>query len=51
MIWIIMIVAGLITYSTRFSMFNKSIADKMPSWVEIPLHYVPIALLTAIIVT
>ena len=45
-----MIVAGLITYSTRFSMFNKSIAEKMPKWVEVPLHYVPIALLTAIIV-
>ena len=50
MIWIVMVVAGLITYSTRFSMFNKSIAEKMPKWVEVPLHYVPIALLTAIIV-
>ena len=50
MIWIVMIVAGLITYSTRFSMFNRSIAEKMPKWVEVPLHYVPIALLTAIIV-
>tara|TARA_B110000444_G_C18551727_1_gene460560 strand:+ start:306 stop:605 length:300 start_codon:yes stop_codon:yes gene_type:complete len=45
-----MIIAGIITYSTRFSMFNKSIAKKMPAWVETPLHYVPIALLTAIIV-
>ena len=31
-------------------MFNKSIANKMPVWVETPLHYVPTALLTAIIV-
>tara|TARA_B100000795_G_scaffold205198_1_gene158735 strand:- start:3236 stop:3493 length:258 start_codon:yes stop_codon:yes gene_type:complete len=31
-------------------MFNKTIAKKMPAWVETPLHYVPIALLTAIIV-
>ena len=45
-----MIIAGIITFSTRFSMFNKSIAKKMPDWVETPLHYVPIALLTAIIV-
>ena len=45
-----MIIAGIITYSTRFSMFNKSIAKKMPVLVETPLHYVPIALLTAIIV-
>ena len=45
-----MIIAGIITYSTRFSMFSKSIAKKMPAWVETPLHYVPIALLTAIIV-
>tara|TARA_B110000091_G_C13529133_1_gene355642 strand:- start:88 stop:402 length:315 start_codon:yes stop_codon:yes gene_type:complete len=49
-IWIVMIIAGIITFSTRFSMFNKSIAKKMPVWVETPLHYVPIALLTAIIV-
>jgi|TARA_B110000093_G_scaffold96902_1_gene104467 branched-subunit amino acid transport protein len=45
-----MIIAGIITFSTRFSMFNKSIAKKMPAWVETPLHYVPTALLTAIIV-
>ena len=45
-----MIIAGIITFSTRFSMFNKSIAKKMPTWVETPLHYVPTALLTAIIV-
>ena len=50
MIWIVMIIAGIITFSTRFSMFNKSIAKKMPTWVETPLHYVPTALLTAIIV-
>ncbi|MBL6841044.1 AzlD domain-containing protein [Pelagibacterales bacterium] len=50
MIWIVMIIAGIITFSTRFSMFNKSIANKMPVWVETPLHYVPTALLTAIIV-
>ena len=50
MIWVVMIIAGIITYSTRFSMFNKTIAKKMPVWVETPLHYVPIALLTAIIV-
>ena len=50
MIWIVMIIAGIITFSTRFSMFNKSIAKKMPAWVETPLHYVPTALLTAIIV-
>ena len=36
-----MIIAGIITFSTRFSMFNKSIAKKMPAWVETPLHYVP----------
>ena len=45
-----MIIAGIITFSTRFSMFNKSIAKKMPVWAETPLHYVPTALLTAIIV-
>ena len=45
-----MIIAGIITFSTRFSMFNKSIAKKMPAWIETPLHYVPTALLTAIIV-
>ena len=50
MIWIVMIIAGIITFSTRFSMFNKSFAKKMPAWVETPLHYVPTALLTAIIV-
>ncbi|MGY9025580.1 MAG: AzlD domain-containing protein [Candidatus Pelagibacterales bacterium] len=50
MIWFVMIIAGMITFSTRFSMFNKFIAQKMPAWIEAPLHYVPIAVLTAIII-
>ena len=50
MIWLIMIYAGFLTYLTRFSMFSKSFARWLPGWIETPLYYVPITMLTAIIV-
>jgi len=50
MIWVVMIYAGFLTYLTRFSMFSKTFARWLPDWIETPLHYVPIAMLTAIIV-
>ena len=50
MIWLVMIYAGFLTYLTRFSMFSKSFARWLPSWIETPLYYVPITMLTAIIV-
>ena len=50
MIWAIMVYAGFLTYHTRFSMLSKTFARWLPNWIETPLHYVPIAMLTAIIV-
>ena len=50
MIWAVMAYAGFLTYPTRFSMFSKTFASWLPDWIEAPLHYVPIAMLTAIIV-
>ena len=50
MIWVVMVYAGFLTYLTRFSMFSKTFARWLPGWIEVPLHYVPIAMLTAIIV-
>ena len=50
MVWVVMVYAGFLTYLTRFSMFSKTFARWLPGWIEVPLHYVPIAMLTAIIV-
>lgn len=49
MIWLIMFGAAAITFTSRFIMFNKTISNRIPPWAESILHYVPIAVLTAII--
>ena len=50
MIWFIMIAAGLFTFATRFIMLNNGINNLPPQWLVDALGFVPIAVLTAIIV-
>ena len=50
MIWLIIFGAATITFASRFIMFNKTISNRIPIWAESILHYVPIAVLTAIII-
>ena len=50
MIWLIIFGAAAITFTSRFIMFNKTVSNKIPTWAENILHYVPIAVLTAIII-
>ena len=50
MIWLIIFGAATITFTSRFIMFNKTISNRIPIWAESILHYVPIAVLTAIII-
>jgi branched-subunit amino acid transport protein len=50
MIWLLMIATGLFTFATRFTMFSGLGRASLPSWLVDALNYVPIAVLTAIIV-
>ena len=50
MIWFVMIATGLMNFVTRFSMFSGFSPKKLPSWLEDSLGFVPIAVMTAIIV-
>ena len=50
MIWMLMIVCGLLTFSMRFVMFSDLAPKQLPVWLEEALGFVPVAVLTAIIV-
>ena len=50
MIWLVMICSGVFTFGTRFVMLTKWVADGLPRWVIDALAFVPIAVLTAILV-
>ena len=48
-IWIIMIIAGLLTFATRLSFIFLLDHIKMPDWFRRGLRFVPVAVLSAII--
>lgn len=50
MIWMVMITCGLLTFATRFVMFSDIAPRQLPDWLRDALGFVPIAVLTAIIV-
>jgi branched-subunit amino acid transport protein len=50
MIWFVMIACGLFTYAIRFVMFSDIAPRQLPGWLQDALGFVPIAVLTAIIV-
>ena len=50
MIWWVMIFCGVVTFLTRFVMFSDMAPKKLPDWSEDVLSFVPVAVLTAIIV-
>lgn len=50
MIWVVMISCGLITFATRFIMFSDVAPKALPEWLQDALGFVPVAVLTAIIV-
>lgn len=50
MIWIVMIACGIFTFATRFVMFSDIAPRQLPGWLQDALGFVPIAVLTAIIV-
>ena len=50
MIWLVMIACGLLTFATRFVMFSGLAPRRLPDWLGDALGFVPIAVLTAIIV-
>jgi branched-subunit amino acid transport protein len=50
MIWLVMILAGIFTFGTRFVMLSGWVAHGLPRWLIDALAFVPIAVLTAILV-
>lgn len=50
MIWLVIVMSGIFTFSTRFLMLTGWIARGLPNWLIDALNFVPIAVLTAIIV-
>ena len=50
MIWVIMFATGIFTFGTRFIMLSKTAGRNLPVWLDEALGFVPIAVLTAIIV-
>ena len=50
MIWWVMLACGFLTFATRFAMFSDIAPKKLPGWSEDVLSFVPVAVLTAIIV-
>ena len=50
MIWWVMLACGLLTFAARFVMFSDIAPKKLPDWSENVLSFVPVAVLTAIIV-
>ena len=49
MIWLVMIVGGIFTFGTRFVMLSGWVAHGLPRWLIDALAFVPIAVLTAIL--
>lgn len=50
MIWSVMIFCGILTFATRFSMLSEAAPRELPPWMHDALGFVPIAVLTAILV-
>ena len=50
MIWLVMILGGIFTFGTRFMMLSGWVAHGLPRWLIDALAFVPIAVLTAILV-
>ena len=50
MIWLVMILGGIFTFGTRFVMLSGWVAHGLPKWLIEALAFVPIAVLTAILV-
>jgi len=50
MIWLVMILGGIFTFGTRFVMLSGWVAHGLPRWLIDALAFVPIAVLTAILV-
>ena len=50
MIWLVMILGGIFTFGARFVMLSGWAAHGLPKWLIDALAFVPIAVLTAILV-
>ena len=50
MIWLVMIIGGIFTFGTRFVMLSGWVAHGLPRWLIEAFAFVPIAVLTAILV-
>jgi len=48
-LWLVILLAGLLTFATRFSFIILLDHIKVPDWFQRGLRYVPVAVLSAII--
>ena len=50
MIWFLIVATGIFNFLARFIMLSRVAGRKLPEWIVEALNFVPIAVLTAIIV-
>ena len=50
MIWFLIVATGILNFLARFVMLSRVAGKKLPEWIVEALNFVPIAVLTAIIV-
>ena len=50
MIWLVMFLGGIFTFGTRFVMLSGWVVHSLPRWLIDAFAFVPIAVLTAILV-
>lgn len=48
-LWLVILIAGLLTYGTRLSFILLAERLKLPGWFQRSLRYIPLAVLSAII--
>ena len=49
-IWLLMVLCGAATFLSRFLLFSEIAPKKLPHWLSEAMGFVPVAILTAIIV-
>ena len=48
-VWIAIICAGCLTFSTRFLPLSPLMPRKVPNWLQLAMKFVPVSVLSAII--
>ena len=49
-VWIAIIFAGCLTFGTRFLPLSPLMPEKLPDWLQLAMKFVPVSVLSAIII-